>query len=496
MTTKRNIYLQMKSLEAARRILFETFRERLTLPVKTVSVYDAVGRVLATPVSAKLSSPAFHVAAMDGIAVSAAVTFGAAETAPKQLTIGVEAMYVNTGHAMPRGTDAVIMIEHVNELEEGQVEIQAPAYPWQYVRRVGEDIVAGEQLFPRHHRITPYCIGALLAAGVGRVPVKRRPHVILIPTGSELIDWETAADGKMQPGQVIEANTHVLGNLVAANGGTYKRHPNVDDTVAGIRQAVEASVAADCDMILLTGGSSAGSEDYTRSVIEALGRVLVHGVTMMPGKPLLIGEIAGKPVFGMPGYPVSAILAFEQFVGPLLLKVQGLPEQTREQVTVMPARKIASRLGVEEFLRVKLGTVGERIIATPLGRGAGAITTLTEADGIIRIPSQVEGIDAFAPVQAELLRSPEAISQTVVAVGSHDNTLDVLADLVRGAHPVIRFSSSHVGSMGGLMAIRKDACHVAGSHLLDETDGTYNRSYIHKYLPGIPVRQVLSLIHI
>jgi putative molybdopterin biosynthesis protein len=240
------------------------------------------------------------------------------------------------------------------------------------------------------------------------------------------------------------------------------------------------------------GGSSAGSQDFTRHVLETRGEVWVHGVTMMPGKPLLFGQVSGTPVFGIPGYPVSAIVAFEQFVQPLIHRMIGWWPEPRKQIDVSPIRKITSKLGIEEFVRVKIGKVGERLVATPIPGGAGSITSITQADGIIRIPAQTEGLSALEPVPAELLKPLSVIENTLVIVGSHDNTLDVLADQIRrsGNPDQITVSSSHVGSMGGLMALKKGLCHLAGSHLLDESDGTYNLSYIRKHLPDKPVRVV------
>ena len=480
----------MKTLKQARQILFEQFSPYTPLLKETISVPDAVGRVLAEPVFAVISSPNFHLAAMDGIAVTAATTFGASETRPKELVMDTDAFYINTGHAMPENTNAVIMIEHVNEIGQGRVEIEAPAFPWQNVRKVGEDIVATELLFPHNHVITPYCVGALLSGGIFRVPVRKKPNVLVIPTGSELVDWRNTSLENLKPGQVLETNSFVLGKLIESWGGRFVRHEMMTDNSEIIKQAILNAVNSDVDMVLTVGGSSAGSEDYTRNVIEDLGRVLVHGVTIMPGKPLIIGAIKDKPIFGIPGYPVSAIIAFEQFVGPLLSLMLEQPEKQSPTAPVEPTKKIASKLGVEEFIRVKLGAVGDRIVATPLPRGAGCITTLTEADGIIRIPNNIEGLPPHEPVTAELLRPLSSIKNTVVVVGSHDNTLDILADQIRFGHKTLTLSSSHVGSMGGLMAIKKKVCHLAGSHLLDTQDGSYNISYVHKYLPDVRVKLV------
>ncbi len=489
MAHKRNVYLKMKTLAEAHAVLFERFGHLQIPDTERVPAPEAVGRVLAEPVFARISSPNFHAAAMDGIAVRAAATFGASEHRPVTLAVGPEAVFVNTGHVLPEGCDAVVMIEHVRRLSGERVELDAPVFPWQHVRRMGEDIVATELLFARHHRVTPYCLGALLAAGVFSVPVLRQPRILIIPTGTELVDWRTTDPDRLSPGQVIESNAWVLGKLAEALGAAPERHPQVADDVAGIRQAVAGAVAS-FDMVLTVGGSSAGSEDYAQAVIADLGEILVHGVTIMPGKPIVIGEVSGTPVFGMPGYPVSAIIAFEQFVQPLLCHLQGRPDVARETVSVTPTRKIASPLGIEEFLRVKLGRVGERVVATPLPRGAGSITTFTEADGMVRIPQHMEGLREGEPVTAELLRPRGAVDTTVVIVGSHDNTLDVLADEIRAERNDVRISSSHVGSLGGLMAIKKGGCHMAGAHLLDPEDGTYNVNDVRRLLAGIPLRLV------
>ncbi|MDD2390134.1 MAG: molybdopterin biosynthesis protein [Desulfobacterales bacterium] len=485
MTSRRNVYLKMKTLKEAREILFNRFPVPETFSGETIPVPDAVGRVLSEHVTARLSSPNFHAAAMDGIAVKAESTFGAHEASPRELRIGETAFYVNTGHVLPEHTNAVIMIENVQVIDEHRIEIQAPAYPWQHVRKMGEDIVATELLFTRDHVITPYCVGALLSAGIFTVRVRKKPKILIIPTGSELLDWQKCAVDHLKPGQVLETNSFVLGKLAESFGAEYVRHPLVKDDEDTIRNAVDEASGQDYDIIITVGGSSAGSEDYTRKIISDIGDILFHGVTIMPGKPVVMGVVNEKPVAGIPGYPVSAIVAFEQFVRPLIYRMQGLPEENRPEATVFPTRKISSHLGVEEFFRVKLGNVGDKIVATPLPRGSGSITTLTRADGIIRIPNHVEGLNVNEPVSAELLRPLSHIRNTIVAVGSHDNTLDVLADQIRSTHNShLTLSSSHVGSMGGLMAIKRGVCHIAGCHLLDTETGTYNISYINKFLPG------------
>ncbi|MEJ5360299.1 MAG: molybdopterin biosynthesis protein [Desulfobacterales bacterium] len=488
----RNVYLNMKTLAEARRLVRTRLGPLGRLESETLPVPEAVGRVLAEPVYAALSSPAYHAAAMDGIAVRAEATFGASEGRPLRLALGREAFWVNTGNPLPPGTDAVIMVEQVRVENDGEAVIEAPAFPWQHVRKVGEDIVATELLFPRHHRLTPYCVGALLAGGVFRVPVWKRPQARIVPTGSELLDWQTTPLTELGPGRILETNSFLLAALLAQAGGAARRRPPVPDDRGRIRREIEAAAAEGDDLVMILGGSSAGSEDHARAVIADCGEVLVHGVAMMPGKPVVVGLVGRTPVFGIPGYPVSAILVFEELVVPLLCAWLGQPEPVRETVTALPTRKIPSRLGIEEFVRLKLGEVGGRVVATPLARAAGSITSITEADGILRIPPDTEGVAENTPVRVELLRPRAELARTLVVVGSHDNTLDVLADLLKASPDRIHLSSSHVGSLGGLMAVKRGVCHLAGCHLLDPADGSYNVSYIRRYLPD----RTVHLVHL
>ncbi len=481
---KRNVYLDMKSIEQAKKILFDNFKD-LTMPVETIKTVDSFERVLAEPVFAATSSPNFHAAAMDGVAVNAEVTFGANPDAPKSLVIGKDAFWRNTGHVMPENANAVIMIEHLNIIDDENIEIENPVFPWQNVRKMGEDIVATELLFPRGHKVDAYSMGALLSGGIFEVRVHKRPQVLIIPTGSELKQWDDIKTATLEPGDVIESNSTVLGHLCKGFGADFKSHTMLKDDLETIKDAVkQATLNPQYDVVMIIGGSSAGSMDYAKPVISGLGEIFVHGVTMMPGKPVLFGKVHDTPVFGIPGYPVSAIVAFEQFAGPLLAEIQKFRAGRRNIVKVKPSRKITSKLGQEEFIRMKIGSVDGKFIASQLPRGSGSITTLTEADGIIRIPSNSEGVLETEEINAELLKPLEEIEKTIVITGSHDNTLDLLADQIRKDNKDFSISSSHVGSMGGLMGIKKGVCHIAGAHLLDPEDGTYNISYINKYLKG------------
>ncbi|NLJ29756.1 MAG: molybdopterin biosynthesis protein [Deltaproteobacteria bacterium] len=484
---KRNIYLKMRTLEDARSI-WEERTSGIRSSMAVVSTLDALHRVTARPVIACRSVPHYHGAAMDGIAVKAQSTFGASDVHPLRLQIGKKAFPVDTGDPLPPETDAVIMIEYVEQVGEGEVEIRSSAFPWQHVRKVGEDIVAGELLLPVNHKLRPADLGSLLAAGVLQVTVYAPPKVWIQPTGTELIPATLAHEAA--PGQIIEFNGIVLSGLVKECGGEPILRDIIPDEYEHIKKMLQEAVASSAEVVLVNAGSSAGSEDYTAAIIDELGEVLVHGVTMMPGKPTILGFIQGKPVIGIPGYPVSGILAFEQFVNPLLHALQGIPAPSFAHVEAQLGRKTPSKLGLEEFVRVILGRVQGELIAMPLQRGAGVITSLTRADGLLRIPQDLEGVDAGERVRVRLLRPEEQLDHTLIMIGSHDNTLDVLANELKKRDSRVHLSSSNVGSLGGLIAIKRGQTHLAGSHLLDTDKGEYNFSYIERYLKGTPLRLV------
>ncbi len=485
---KRHVYLAMKTLEEAKEIFFSRFRSDQRTGAEEIPAEQAQDRVTAEPIFAKMSAPFYHSAAMDGIVIRAASTYGTTEKRPKTLKIGRDALWINTGQAIPDGFDAVIMVEKVSQLNEEEVEIRSPAYPWQHVRKVGEDIVATQLLLPQNHRIRPYDVGALVSAGIFSLKVWQKPQVAIIPTGSELVHHrEIQRPDELKKGQIIEYNSLILAGLVRECHGI----PIVVDIVADdeerIREALRGAVESEAHLIIVNAGSSAGSKDYAADIIGEMGEILVHGVAMMPGKPTILGEVRGKPVIGNPGYAVSATLCFEEFARPLLFSLQGYTSPKPRSITVRPSRDISSKLGIEEFLRVNIGRVGNRTVATPLPRAAGSITTLTRAEGIVRIPALSEGVMQNEEMEAELLVDEEELVNTVVVIGSHDMAIDILADEIRRRGNNIRISSGNVGSLGGLMALRRETCHMAGSHLLDTETGEYNLSYVRRYLKGIPV---------
>ena len=454
-----------------------------------VPVGDALGRVTSEAVIAKLSSPFYHSAAMDGYAVRFLDTFGASETRPKRLSIPAQAIAVDTGDPMPDGYDAVIMIEDVEKIAGSELEILKPATPWQHVRLVGEDIVATELIISENHTIRPADMAAMIASGHTTVMLRKRPVISILPTGSELVD----PGSELKKGDIIDFNSTMLAAMAMECGAHAVRRSIVKDDVALLKQSILDALSGS-DLVVINAGSSAGREDFTADVIAELGEVLVHGVAIKPGKPVILAIVQGKPVIGIPGYPVSAALTFNLFVKPLLYALLGLTPPASETISAKLSRQVASSLGAEEFIRVKVGSVSGSLIATPVTRGAGALMSLVRADGVLRVPAGNEGIGAGQDVQVELFRSPRDIRNTIVCIGSHDNALDVLANFLKKKHPELSLSSAHVGSMGGLLALKRGEAHCAGTHLLDEATGEYNVSSIKKLLPDTRV-VLVNLVH-
>ena len=490
---KRQVYLSMKPLQEAKELFFSRFGRDKRTDMETISIEDALGRIIVEPVFAKRSCPSFHSAAMDGIAVRAEETYGTTEKYPRTLKVGRDAVWINTGQPLPESFNAVIMVEKIHQLDKNHLEIRSSAYPWQHVRKVGEDIVATQLLLAQSHRIRPFDVGALVGAGVFSIKVWEKPRVAIIPTGTELIHYRDVEEkDTLKQNKIIEYNSLVLAGLVRECNGIPIVYGIVPDVEENIREALKKAIESEAHVVIINAGSSAGSKDFTASIINEMGEVLVHGVGMMPGKPTILGIVKDKPVVGNPGYAVSSTLSFEQFVKPLLYRLQGQQPPKPHTVKVQPSRDIPSKLGIEEFLRVNIGKVGPKFVATPLPRAAGSITTLTRAEGIIRIPALSEGISQNEEIEAELLVEEEDLLNTVVIIGSHDINIDILADEIRGQGHNIRISSGNVGSLGGLIALKKGTCHMAGSHLLDAESGQYNISYIKRYLKGVRI----SLFHL
>jgi putative molybdopterin biosynthesis protein len=473
---------------------------------------NALGRVTAEPIWAKISSPHYHASAMDGFALRAITTNGALPSKPITLEIGPDAEYVDTGDPLPGWANAVIPIENVESLDElGHItsEIRAPASirirasvaPWSHVRPLGEDIVATQLVLPAAHILRPVDLGAVAAAGYQEIKVTRKPKVAILPTGTELVP----IGSQLKAGDILEYNSLVLASQIKSMGGEATRYPITKDDLDLICQQVQEA-SRDHDLILLNAGSSAGAEDFSAKVVVKLGTLLVHGVAVRPGHPVILGmvnrvseimqtnsetnpeSLISVPIIGVPGYPVSAALTIDIFVEPLIAHWLGRrPIELHTEMATL-TRKIVSPPGDDDYVRVAVGKVGDKLLAAPLSRGAGVITSLVQADGLALIPRGIQGLDAGEQIKVRLYRSKNEIEKTIFCIGSHDLTLDLLSQSL--AEHDRRLASANVGSQGGLIALRRGEAHLAGAHLLNPETGEYNISYIRQYMPNIPVKVV------
>ncbi|KMZ55150.1 molybdopterin biosynthesis protein [Dorea sp. D27] len=470
---RRNIYLNTVPIDEATAVYKEAVLKVMSRKAEWVRTEESLGRITASAVHAKYCSPLYNAAAMDGIAVISAHTAMASEASPQVLRQGEDYLVVDTGDPVRMPYDAVIMAEDVLEAEEDSVKIISPAPAWQHVRPVGEDIVAGEMLLAGNAKIRPIDIGVLLSGGIVKIEVVKKPEIGIIPTGTEIIE----ADEEPGEGDIIESNSRMFAAMTESGGGVPRRYATVPDDYEKIKEAVLTAVREN-DIVIVNAGSSAGTEDYTVHILRELGEVLVHGVAIKPGKPVILSVVEGKPVIGLPGYPVSAYIDFENFVRPVMDLYSGEMKSRRNEMEAVLSKRLVSSLKHKEYVRVKVGKVDGRFVASPLARGAGAAMSLVRADGFCIIDKNSEGYEAGETVRVELFRDMEEISHTVVAVGSHDLILDILADRMPLAHPGMYLSSTHVGSMAGLMALKRRETHLAPTHLLDEETGVYNISYL------------------
>ena len=483
---KRNLYLSNVSVEEALSKYFAALEGLLVPGFDEINVEQSLNRITAHAVYARYCSPLYNAAAMDGIAVTAANTTGARESNPITLKTGKDFIPVDTGDPIHPPYDAVIMAEDLIEVDEESVKILESAAAWQHIRPIGEDIVAGEMILPGRHRIRPIDIGVLLSGGITRIEVYAKPRVAIFPTGTEIIEPDKAP----KEGEIIESNSRMFEALVNQSGGEGLRFAPIPDNYELLKEAIRKATT-EHDMVLVNAGSSAGLEDFTVFVLRELGEVIVHGVAMKPGKPTILAKVNNKPVIGIPGYPVSAYLAYETFAAPVLSVLTGRCDGSPNTITAVLAKRLVSSLKHREYVRVKVGRVNDRLVASPLARGAGAAMSLVRADGFCVINQNSEGIEAGGQAPVELYRSLDEIDRTLVAVGSHDLILDLIADMMAAGNlsrtnktqETVYLASTHVGSMAGLLALKRGECHIAPVHLLDEETGIYNVSWIKKTIP-------------
>ncbi|WP_321328792.1 molybdopterin biosynthesis protein [uncultured Ilyobacter sp.] len=431
--------------------------------------WDSLDRITGDLISANFSSPNYNAAAMDGIAVLSKKTINARENSPLILKEKTDFLYVNTGNPLPKEYDSVIMIEDVVELDKGEVEIISPARPWQHVRPVGEDIIKGEPVLFANHKIRPQDIGALLSAGLMEIPIYKKPKVGIIPTGTEIVE-----DSKeLSYGKIMDSNSRMFAAMVEKWGGEASRFSPTEDNYHKLSETIKKAVQEN-DIVVINAGSSTGTKDFTASIIGDMGEVLSHGVALKPGKPTILAVVQGKPVLGIPGYPVSAFISAETFLKPLIENYLLQKKQNRSKIKAVLSRSIPSSLKHREIVRVTLGFIDGKLIATHLSRGAGVSMSLVKADALLEIPRNYEGYQKGEEVEVTLLRPLEEIGEYLISIGSHDIVMDLIADEVN-------LSSTHTGSMGGVTALKKCQTHIAPVHILNEQNGVYNEFLLDKY---------------
>ncbi len=472
-TEKRKIYLHKSSLEEAQKIWYEliTSLDRVT---EKIDVKNAEGRISSEQVRARRSAPHFYASAMDGFAVKAEETEEINERSPEEFKLSEDAVEVNTGSPVPNEFNAVIKIEEVQVVDSETIRIFQSVPPWHNIRSVGESVLQGEQILCAEEEITPYHVGALLEAGVLEVEVFSQPDLSIIPTGDEIVPPEN----EPARGELVDFNSAMLtsaGESLGAKVNSYQICPDDPDLIKEkLLQAVKTS-----DIIAVIAGSSAGSRDYTANIIENTGEVLVHGVDIMPGKPLLLGKISSTPIIGLPGYPLSCLLDYELFLKQALKYMQGHNFSRPVYKEAVLKRKVSSSPGRIEFLRVNLRPDDkEGYIAAVRRRGSATMKSLLQADGYLKIPANREGLDAGETGEVIPLKSDREISQGLVLIGSNDPALEELRNLLHSEDIKIDLRLQAKGSQAGIHSLLKGESDIAAAHLLDQNSGEYNVPYL------------------
>ena len=463
----RNLYLKTISVEEAYNKYYDALKSinYNFFDTEYINTIDSLGRITSEAIYAKNNSPAFNAAAMDGVCVDSKITKNASEENPVILKIGKDIKVVDTGDPINNPYDAVIMAEDLIQIDENAYKIISPVSGWENVRPIGEDIVKGEMILESNHIIKPIDIGALVAGGIVGFNCYKKKNVGIIPTGDEIVN----ITNDLKEGDIIDSNSYMIKSLIEESGGIGRRYDIVKDNYELIKNIVIKSVDEN-DITIINAGSSAGTEDYTVHVLKELGEVIVHGVSMKPGKPVILAIVNNKPVIGLPGYPLSAYLAFDLFVKGLITNKNFV----NEEIEAVVSKRLISSLKHREFVRVKVGKVNDKYIASPLNRGAASQMSMVRADGVLSIPQNSEGVEAGEKCKVRLLKTKESLNNTLLSIGSHDILMDIVADIMSKKYKDVSLSSTHVGSMGGLMALKRGETIIAPTHLLDENNGTYN----------------------
>jgi putative molybdopterin biosynthesis protein len=483
------VFHDVVSIEEAKKRLYSNYAPR---PRKELVPLElAINRVLGEDIVAPIDVPPFDRAAMDGYALKASDTFYAEEEKPailklvgyiaagekKEIELGAgECAGIATGAPVPKGANAVVMVEYTHR-ERDRVMVYRPVSPGENIMAAGSDIMRGELVLRAGTMLSPRETGVLAALGITKVPVYRKPRVALMSTGDEIVE-----PGKpLEYGEIYDVNARAIGDAVIENGGEVDFLGIVGDKPEPLLRKLREAVAGDYDVIITSGGTSAGIGDLSYRVFDELGKpgVLVHGIAIKPGKPTIIALARGKPVFGLPGYPTSAMVVFDVFVAPILRKLSGLGARSLRRIKAKAAMRLYSGRGRYEYMLVNLVRgAGNEYSAYPLLTGSGAITTLAEADGFIEIPANVEMIAEGSSLEVTLL-SDTIKPADLTIIGSHCIGIDIILSLASKAMP-LSAKVINVGSSGGLAAVARGESDISGTHLIDEATGEYNIPFLRR----------------
>lgn len=479
-------FLEVVSAEEAK-ARFERHLDLSPLKAEPVALAAALGRVLAHDVTAPVDAPPFDRSGVDGFAVRAADTAGASDASPRRFRLNAEviacghlpmievgegtATTIATGGVVPRGADAVVMVEQTELSERGAsptIELRRAVSPGQFISYAGSDIARGEMLLRRGTRIGSREIGMLAACGLAGVEVVRRPKVAVLSTGDELV----ALGEKLRPAGVYDSNGAILVAAVTEAGGEAIAFGAFPDDEAALEKAMRRALAS-CDLVVISGGTSKGAGDLSHRVVSRLGApgVLVHGVALKPGKPLCLAVVEDKPIAVLPGFPTSAIFTFHSYVAPVIRALAGLPVEAAQTLEAQVPVRVASELGRKEFVLVALVPGNDGPVAFPTAKGSGAVTAFSQADGFIEVDALATALDAGSAARVTLIGDKAQLPDLVV-MGSHCVGLDVVMGPL--TEQGIKTRVIAVGSMGGLAAARRGECDVAPVHLIDPATGRYN----------------------
>ena len=483
--SKRNYYLDDIPLEEAIEKYFNALKKYFSkTPDELIDVTKANNRITSKPVFAKVSSPNFNLAAMDGISIDHKNTVGATETSPKTIKIK-DFDWIDTGDPINDNHDAVIMIEDISKISNNEIKIFSSVSSMHNVREIGEDLIQSEMIIPENTKINHFDIGVCLAGGIKEIKVKKNINSKFIPTGNELINLGEQST----KGNLIEFNSYVINGLLNNIGVNTETSPIIKDNKELIKNEISNSIKK-YDLVIVSAGSSAGSEDYTKEIISELGEVIVHGVSIKPGHPVILGKINDKPVIGLPGYPISAILINELIIKPLIEKKINHKIHNNNQIKAKLTRKLNSSIGEDEFVRASVGKINSEYIAVPLPGGAGVISSIQKANCLIKIPKNIEGFQKNEQINVLPLVDINDIDNTIICSGSHDLVLDLLKSFLLKKGLGYKMAINPIGSLGGLLAIDQNLCHFSGTHIFDPKTNQYNLPFINKFVKNNKVKTI------